>query len=133
MKKLLTLLLAVLISVSVSAEIMKFRTTAFATKQIDSYGYWQGWSDWESSNLLITLNTNTDDVYIYSSKLQHYHITSYQGTKTETDGSKQSYLKFYDQDGDNGTMRLRVESSGSSQIYVEFANVMWVYNVKRIQ
>ena len=44
-------------------------------------------------------------------------------------------VKFYviDQDYDRGSIRLRVERNGNSQIYVDFSNVAWVYNVVRIR
>ena len=33
---------------------------------------------------------------------------------------------------DYGYIRLRIERNGNSQIYIDFADVMWVYNVVRV-
>ena len=112
-----------------SAQTYYYRTTGFAFKQVNSYGYWTDWTDWQDSNILITINYSSDVVTIYSPMTQIYKITQYVRNYTDSSGGKQVEFKFIDQDGDNGTMRLRIETNGNSQIYVQFSNIMWVYNV----
>lgn len=51
---------------------------------------------------------------------------------TDSSGGKQLEFNFIDQDYDRGVMRLRVERNGNAQIYIDFANVMWVYNVVKL-
>jgi len=53
---------------------------------------------------------------------------------TYTDESQGKQTKFYviDQDGDLGYVRLRIEKNGNSQVYIDFNDVMWVYNVRRV-
>ena len=41
-------------------------------------------------------------------------------------------FSFVDQEGYKGIIRLRIEKNGNSQMYVEYANIMWVYNLIRI-
>ena len=39
--------------------------------------------------------------------------------------------KFYDQDLDFGNMRLMIRKNGQSQIYIDFSNISWAYDVIR--
>lgn len=128
MKKIL-LMMVMLFSISLvtSAQTYYYRTTSFAIKE-KPYG---NWSDWEASNILITINYNTDIVRIYSPKTQVYKITQWIRNYIDENGGRQVEFKFIDQDGDRGHMRLRIERNGNSQLYVEFADIMWVYNLYR--
>lgn len=38
-----------------------------------------------------------------------------------------------DQDGDRGTLRFRKQNNGVNQIYIDFKNVQWVYNVNYLE
>lgn len=132
MKKFLLFLVIAITSITASAEVINFRTTSYTHKE--NYGY--GWTDWApfaGSNMKITVNTNTDIVTIYSPRTQKYKIIDYLGVSTDRDGDETITLKFIDQDGDYGTMRLVTRRrSGKSEIYIDFANVMWVYSVVRL-
>ncbi len=114
-----------------AAQTYKYRTTAYAQKYV-SNGKWTDWTDWQSSDMLMTINFDNDIVKIYSPKTQIYKITEYVRKYTDASGGVQIELNFVDQDFDRGTMRLRIESNGNSQVYIDFADVMWVYNVRRI-
>jgi len=120
-------------TVSMEAQVYYFRTTGFAYKQINSYGHWTDWTDWQSSDMLITMNLDTDVVRIYSKTPQTYRITQHVRNFTDENGGKQVEFRFIDQDNDRGAMRLRIERNGNSQIYIDFNNIMWVYNVVRTQ
>lgn len=115
-----------------NAQTYAYRTTAFAMKQVTSYGVWTDWTDWQSSDMLITINFDTDVIKIYSPMTQIYRITKHVSNYRDNSGGTQSEYRFIDQDGDIGTLRLRIEINGNSQIYIDFSNVMWVYNVVRI-
>ena len=131
MKRFLLMLMMVFTVTCVSAQIYTYRTTEFAYKTMNNYGRWNNWTDWESSNVLITINFTTDVVKIYSPKTQIYNITEFTRRFTDNSGGNQVEFKFIDQDYDRGTMRLRIERNGNSQLYVEFADIIWVYNVRR--
>lgn len=132
MKKLFLIALMIIgIAITANAQVQRYRSTAFACKTINAYGTWNDWTDWQSSNLLITIDLTNDVVKIYSQVTQTYYITEYLRNFTDNSGGKQIEFKFIDQDQDRGHMRLRVETNGNSQIYIEFANCMWVYNVVR--
>ena len=129
MKRFLLMLVMVLSFAAADAQIQYYRTTGFAYKYVNSYGRWTNWTDWQSSDMVITINFNTDVVKIYSPQTQTYRILEHTRNFTDSSGGKQVEFKFIDQDGDRGSMRLRIERNGNSQLYVEFSNIIWVYNV----
>jgi hypothetical protein len=83
--------------------------------------------------MLITINLDADVVKVYSPMTQIYRITKYVRTYKDDSGGTQIEYTFIDQDGDRGTLRLRKERNNNTQIYIEFADVMWVYNVVRTE
>jgi len=132
MKKIL-LFIMLLVCTTVSAETYSYRSFQFAYKAKNSYGIWTDWTDWEKSNLLITIDFTSDVVTIYSSSKQVYNITDSDGNYTDSSGGQQMQFRFIDQDGDRGIIRFRIEKNKNSQIYIEFADVIWVYNVRLIR
>lgn len=133
MKKYLLLLIAMLtISVSSFAQIQTYRTTAFAQAKVYNGRY--VWGDWENSNMTIAINLSTDVITIYSPITQIYRVYAmYNNGNAYYDSDGGRNVKFYviDQDGDKGEIRLRIEKNGNSQLYVDFKNVAWVYNLVR--
>ena len=116
---------------SASAQTQWYKASSYAYKQINSYGYWTNWSDWLSCNIPIKFDLDDDVIVIYSSRTQIYAVVSYNGQSSDGQGGVYASYSVIDQDYDRGTIRLRIESNGNSQIYIDFANVMWVYNVRR--
>ena len=133
MKKTLLIITFMLFGIfgSISAQTYTYKTTGFSMKQLTSYG-WTDWSAWERSDMYMVINFDKDIVKIYSPEPQIYHILNYLGNYTDESGGRQIKFNFIDQDNDRGTMRLRIERNGNSQVYIDFNNVMWVYNVVRI-
>lgn len=135
MKKILMIFMLACMSILPTiAETQWYRTTAFAQASI--YGGSYHWGDWESSNMNISINLSTDVITIYSPSKQVYYVYgSYNNGNMYTDNNGGRNIKFYviDQDNDKGEIRLRIESNGNSQIYVDFKNIAWVYNVVRTQ
>ena len=131
MKKLL-LSLFCLFSLTLSAQIQKYRTTQFAIASVTNGRY--SWSDWESSNLYLYINLDTDQITIYSTSIQIYQIYSAYNKGNaylDSEGGKTIKFNVIDQDLDKGTVRLRIDREGNSQVYIDFADVAWVYNVVR--
>ena len=132
MKRILLLILLML-GMSAQAQTYQYKTTEFAIKQINSFGVWSDWSDWKKSDMLITFNYDTDVVKIYSPETQTYRLQECIGNYVDAYGGKQTEFTFFDQDGDKGTLRLRIEANGNLQIYIEFSNIMWVYNIVKLK
>ena len=134
MKKAILVILLSLICVSAySEEIMLFKTKRFCMQEKDSNGNWPGFSPWEDSDLKIVVDLTTDVVTIYSPRKQVYQITDSLGEYTDSDGETTAKLRFVDQDGDLGDMRLMMRNSGKTEIYIDFNNIMWVYEVELIE
>lgn len=133
MKKYL-LILFCLVSISAAGQEMWFKTTEYAQASIYSGRY--HWSDWEASDMNLCINLTTSQIIIYSPRIQIYQVYGvYNNGEPYTDSSGGTNVKFYviDQDYDKGSIRLRVERNGNSQIYIDFSNIAWVYNVVRIR
>lgn len=139
MKKFLIILLAIF-TFSVTncfAQVQWYTTTSVAIKyrRYDNYYQkyiWTKWSDWEKCRCDVKFDLDKDLIIIYSSKIQIYKIISLENPPYDPTGT-QSKFRVVDNEGDYGTLRLRIENNGNSQIYVDFADVMWVYNVVREQ
>lgn len=128
MKKIiLGIILALFMSIPSFSQIINFKATSVAIKEV---GY--KWSDWKKCDILITFNLRTDKVVIYSRSIQIYKVLTQGQSYIDESGGEQIKYDVIDQDDDLGDMRLRVERNGNSQIYIDFADVSWVYNVIRI-
>lgn len=111
------------------AEVMQFKTTSYAFAEVRNGSY--SWSDWEKSDMLLVIDADNDVMTVYSPKIQYYKITAHLRTGSDTNGGYQARFRGIDQDGDICTIRLRVDPSGSSQVYIDFSNCAWVYTVVR--
>lgn len=117
--------------VSAENKIVYYQTTEFAMKQIEN-NKWSDWSKWEESGLVVTFNMTKDIITIYSPRIQTYTITEFCGHKIDKYGGSQVTFNFIDNDGYKGVIRLRIEKNGNSQLYIEFSNIMWVYNIIKV-
>ena len=94
--------------------------------------YESDFDDWTTVNIPITFNLTTDQIIIYSKRVQTYYIYKYD-TYISNEGLNAVRFYFVDQDLDKGTCRLVIRKDGTSQIYIDFSNITWVYNVIRIK
>lgn len=92
--------------------------------------YESDFDDWTIVNIPITFNLTTDQIIIYSQRVQTYYIYKYD-TYISNEGLNAVRFYFVDQDLDKGTCRLVIRKDGTSQIYIDFSNITWVYNVIR--
>ncbi|MCQ2287952.1 MAG: hypothetical protein MJZ74_02535 [Muribaculaceae bacterium] len=132
MKKIIFVLLLLVCSVMVShAEVYKYKTSSIALRTTDNYGNWGEWSDWEDCNVLVVWNTEKSVINIYSATPQEFDVYE-AGDKFKSDasGGKTWSLKCVDADGVRCTIRLRVQSDGQSQLYVDYSNISYVYTIE---
>lgn len=92
--------------------------------------YASDFDDWTTVNIPIVFNLTTDQIIIYSKRTQTYYIYKYE-TYTSNEGRRAVRFYFVDQDLDKGCCRLLIRNDGTSQIYIDFSNISWVYNVIR--
>lgn len=119
------------ISMTVSAQVINFRTTSYTSKEYTPYG-WTNWRPYQNSNMLLTIDIDSDLITIYSPRTQYYKIIEYDGAYIDKDRDETIRFKFIDQDGDRGTIRLMQRRNGKSEVYIQFPNVMWVYSIIRL-
>lgn len=132
MKKFL-LLFFMLIGFTMSSyaqSIQWYKATSFAYNQTNSYGNWVGWSDWERSTVQIKFDTSEDIIVIYSPKVQAFAIYDYITPPYDATGTQVGFAA-YDGEGVRCHIRLRIENNGNSQVYIEYSNLIYVYNVIR--
>lgn len=130
MKRILIVIMFGLFCVgAVQAQTQWFKATEFAVRVVDN-GRWTKWSDWESIDINIKFDLSNDLIIIYSQETQIYKVLEQVKSPYDSNGTQVKF-RVLDQDYDKGFLRLRVENNGNSQIYVDYADISWVYNVVR--
>lgn len=137
MKKFLSILMliftmSIVLPDEAMAQVYTYRTTGYAYKKVNSYGNWSDWSSWQDSDMSMTINFNNDVIIIYSPETQRYRITEHIRNFTDSSGGKQVEFAAKDLGDDTKChIRLRIETNGNSQIYIEWSNLILCYNVRR--
>lgn len=130
MNRSVLLLMALCVSVMVSAEVFKFQATSISSKYFNEYGYWSEWSEWENCNILVVINSSAKRINIYSSVTQEYDIYDSHDVSYDNDGGQTATFNCIDADGLRCDIRLRSQSDGQIQLYVDYNNFMFVYNIE---
>lgn len=128
MKKILLILSLVLFSfVEVNAQNYKYYTTDFAFK-VKADGSWSDWSDWIETRCLVNINLDREEINIYSDTPQEFTIYDCDDDVfDDSEGGSQFEMSCIDADGLRCSVRLRVQSNGQLQLYVDYNDVMYVY------
>jgi hypothetical protein len=126
-------LMLVLLTLSSAAfgQVYKMKSSSFASKyQINDYK-WSEWSEASESSVLITIDLNKQRITIYSQTKQVYDIAENEGKTTDDDGD--DFYSYYCVNEDGLTCRIRLaklnSQNGRNQIYVDFSDMKWMYNV----
>jgi len=124
----LTLFFAVAVCLSF-AQTYKYKATEVALKTYEN-GRWSKWSDWEDVNILVVINSDKDVITIYSNQTQEYDIVEYLSEEEDSDGGTQVKWLCVNEDGSRCHIRIRKQSDGQLQLYVDFSDLMFVYNIE---
>lgn len=132
MKKLFIFLCLLFISEVVSAQVYKLRSTSLSIRYKEGSISKTKWSEPEEASVLIVLNVDKDRVNIYSKEPQEYDIIKAYDKTTDSDGDDIYRFVCIDQDGVKCTMRfVRLNSrNGRLQLYIDYSNISWLYNVR---
>jgi hypothetical protein len=129
-KMLLCLSFLMLCGIASASDILKWQATELAYKTTDDWGNWSEWSDWEDCSVLIVINTATDRVNIYSSTPQEYDVYDTESAVNDNDGGSSITFHCVDANGLRCDMRIRVQANGQVQLYIDYNDIMFVYNVE---
>lgn len=126
-------LLFILLTFSATSfgQVYKLKSTSFSSKyKINDYR-WSDWSEATESSVLITIDVNKDRITMYSKTTQIYDIAEYEGKTTDEDGD--DFISFFCINEDGLSCRVRLaklnSQNGRNQVYVDFSDMKWMYNV----
>lgn len=134
MKKLLILLV---LSIGLTSsnvafcQVLKLKTKSFSYKQKVNDYRWSDWSKWKPTSVLVIINFDKERITIYSKETQVYDIAEYEGKTTDSDGD--DTYSFFCVNEAGLTCRIRFlklnSQNGKNQLYVDFSDLKWVYNI----
>ena len=128
MRRFIVIIALILVSMNAFAQnVQWFQATSFSAKP----SYSSTWSSWEDSDVKIKFDFVNQTITIYSQQLQHYTVIRQVPAAYDPSGVQEKYLVM-DVNGYNYYVRLRIESNGNSQLYVDASDGSIVYNVRRI-
>jgi hypothetical protein len=126
-------LMIVLLTFSATSfgQVYKLKSTSFSSKyKINDYR-WSEWSEASETSVLITFDLNKERITIYSKTTQVYDIAKDEGKTTDEDGD--DFYSYYCVNKDGLTCRVKLaklnSQNGRNQVYVDFSDMRWVYNV----
>ena len=119
-----------------NVDVYKLRTTDFAIKYINSNDSWSDWSEWEKVNVLVIFDIDKQRIKIFSKETQVYDIATNEGKSKNEDGDVIYSWFCVNEDGNQCRLELwkRFYEDGSfyNQLYVNFSDVRFVYNLHSI-
>jgi hypothetical protein len=125
----------VMISVFCFSQVTKFKTTSISLKtKNESTRKWTKWSEPDKVEILISIDLTNERIKIFSKVDQVYDIIKYYDKETDTDGDETLSFQCVDQDGLKCIVRFVVlnSQSGRRQLYVDYSDMMWMYNIYKL-
>lgn len=132
--KFFTLILTLFIF-SCHGQVVKCKTTGFAFRSKDeTTDLWSKWSEFEAVEILLTIDGDNNRIKIFSKQEQVYDIIKTYESVIDDDGDKTSKWLCINEDGLKCFIRLVKLNSqeGRIQIYVDFDDIMFAYNIYRL-
>ena len=130
-KPILTILLLT-VSIFSYSQVTKFKTTSYSSKVKDvRTDNWSKWSEPSDTEILISIDLTNERIKIFSKEEQVYDIIKYYDKDTDSDGDETLSFQCDDEDGIKCIVRFVVLNSqnGRKQIYIDYNNIMWMYNI----
>lgn len=129
MKKIFFTIVMFLCANILNAEVIKMTAYELSYKSYESYG-WSDWSSWEDCNILVVINVDMDRITIYSKQTQEFDIIAAEDPYVDSDGDDVIKFTCVDADGLKCGIRFIGRSNGSAQLYCDYNDFMYVYNVR---
>jgi hypothetical protein len=122
-------------SVPTFAQVFKFKSTSFSSKiKNDNTGRWSDWSTLSETEVLITIDFDGERIKIFSKSEQEYDIIKFFEKEVDRDGDETLKFQCVNEDGRKCFVRFVVllSKNGQRQLYVDFADMMWMYNIYKL-
>lgn len=134
MKKVILSFLLTAIYLFSFSQVYKFRSYDFVYKTNSKYG-WTKWSEPVENNILIVFDLDKQRVSIFSKETQVYDIYKIYEKETDKDGDYIFEYACIDDAGLKCHIRwVKLNSqNGRLQVYVDFKDIMWMYNVNLLE
>jgi len=137
MKKILFLLISILASVNIAnaraSALSHYTASSYSIKYVKyNFGtpYWTDWSPDYSCNIdIYFIKVQPPQIIIESQEPQVYYVVDVSDDYYDSKGFQCYDLKVINKDGYKGTIWIRC-GPYYTQIYVMFADIMWVYEVR---
>jgi hypothetical protein len=120
------------ISIHCYSQVTKFKTTSLSIKTKNEYSQkWTKWSEPENADILITIDLTNERIKIFSNEEQVYDIIKYYEKDIDSDGDETLSFQCINKDGLKCIVRFVILKSQNSrrQLYIDFSDMMWVYNI----
>jgi len=138
MKKLTYIFIIIFTTVFCSnsfGQVVKYKADAYSIKaRNESTGRWPEWPEWKKDYILITFDLDKARIKVFSKREQVYDIIESIDKSVDEDGD--TIYKFLCVDNDGLKCHLRIVKSRltaeNKQLYVEFNDYKWVYNIYSI-
>ena len=111
------------------AQVYKLRAYEFSYKTYSYYSGWSEWSDWSNCQILVVVDIDNYRIKIYSQSEQEYDIIETESEQTDYKGNKTTKMVAIDKDGSRCNVRIRTDVNLNKQLYIDYSDMMWVYNV----
>jgi hypothetical protein len=134
-KKIYFAFLFILVTNSSFGQLTKFKSSSYTSKfKNENTGNWSKWSELEKTEVLITIDITNERIKIFSKKEQVYDIIKYYDKQTDSDGDETMQFQCVNEDGLKCYVRFVILNSqnGRRQLYIDFADLMWVYNIYKL-
>ena len=132
MKKNIILSLFILISTLTFGQgISKLRAESMAVKFIDDDGSWKEWTDWLESDVLTVMDFDKQRITLYTEPKEIFDIVGHED-ETNDDGDEIMRMFCVDNEGIDCVLKLIYDSEFNLQLYIEYENMIVVYNVNTI-
>lgn len=123
---------SLLLAFAATAQTVKFSATEFAYKFYNEHTRkWSDWSEWEyCGRMLVVMNFDRERITVYSKETQEYDIVKYYDKTTDDSGGEIVPMLCVNENGLRCNIRLRIQKNGARQLYVDFNDALFVYQLE---
>lgn len=113
---------------AITAQSYRLKAHEVSYKHQNEWG-WSEWSEWNSCDIDISFNFDTNRIIIFSQETQDYSISQFLDKEIDNNGES-NVMRCIDSNGLICRVRLRTQYNPKGlQLYIEYKDMAWVYNV----